>query len=221
MRVCGPSGMDPLSVRTLPCATRRNDAPSPPELETRWTWLSVSRRDAVCAAKRGTQGVGVRTHPRPRPGLHPVLDDGVDGMMSHMGADADPSVASMPEDKQSDESMAPGRSGKMDHRDADDRVMAVTNSGNTGDEEMVCDSAAEADNVVEAEMLIDNSAEAMTSRRTGPGVMADDTAAVMADNTENPDTAHLGQDDTEGVALAYIPGPWRAERQDIHVRSDP
>ncbi|MED6213985.1 hypothetical protein PIB30_098708 [Stylosanthes scabra] len=151
----------------------------------------------------------------PRLGLHPVLDDGADGMMSHMGADVDPSVASVPEDEQSDESMALRRSGKMDHRDAADGVMAVTNAGNTGDEETVCDSAAE------AEMPTDNLAEAMTGRRTGPGVMVDDTAAVMADNTENPDTADLGQDDTEGVALAYIPGPQRAESQDIPVQSNP
>ncbi|MED6174401.1 hypothetical protein PIB30_068643 [Stylosanthes scabra] len=150
--------------------------------------------------------------------------------MSHMGADADPSVASVSEDEQSDEEMALGRSGKMDHRGADDGVMVVTNSGNTGDEETVCDSTPEADNAAEPEMPTDNAAEAMTGRRTGPGVMADnttdavmadDTAVVMADNTENPDTANLGQDETEGVAQAYKPDPRRAERQDIPVQSDP
>ncbi|MED6224995.1 hypothetical protein PIB30_089485 [Stylosanthes scabra] len=126
--------------------------------------------------------------------------------------------------------MALGRSGKMDHHDADDRVIVVTNSGNTGDEETVCDSAAEVDIAAEAEMPTDNSAEALTGRRTGPRVMADDTAdammaddtaTVMADNTANPDTADLGQDDTEGVALAYIPGPRRADGQNIPVQSDP
>ncbi|MED6162653.1 hypothetical protein PIB30_072584 [Stylosanthes scabra] len=174
----------------------------------------------------------------PRPGLHPELDDGVDGMMSHMGADTDPSMASVPEDEQPDESMALGRSGKMDQSDADDGVMAVTNSGKTGDEETVCDSEAEADNAAEAEMTTDNAAKAMTNGRTGlevmaayiadavmaddiAAVMAENTDAVMADNTENPDTADLGHAETEGVALAYIPGPRRAKRQDISVQADP
>ncbi|MED6152859.1 hypothetical protein PIB30_096072 [Stylosanthes scabra] len=120
----------------------------------------------------------------PRPGLHHELDNGADGMMYHRGADGNPSVASMPEDELSYEAMALGRSGTMDHHDADDGVMVVTNSGNTGDEETVCDRSPEADNAAEPEMLTGNTAEARTGRMTGPWVMADNTAdAVMANGT--------------------------------------
>ncbi|MED6214477.1 hypothetical protein PIB30_103470 [Stylosanthes scabra] len=163
----------------------------------------------------------------PRPGLHPELDDGGNEMMSHMGADANPSVASVPEDEQPDELMTLRRSGKMDQSGADDGVIAVTNSGNTGDEETVCDSATKADNAAEIEMATDTEAEVMSEERIGPEVMAayitdavmaddtvvvmaDDTIAVMADNTENPNTAEKNHAGIEGVALAYIPGPRRA-----------
>ncbi|MED6211974.1 hypothetical protein PIB30_078645 [Stylosanthes scabra] len=111
-----------------------------------------------------------------RPDFHHVLDDGADGMMSHMGADGDPSMASVPEDELSDEAMALERSGKMDNRDTIDGMMVVTNSGNTGDEETVYDSAPEVDNAAEPEMPTDNTVEARTGRRTGPRVMADNTA---------------------------------------------
>ncbi|MED6128157.1 hypothetical protein PIB30_094930 [Stylosanthes scabra] len=50
-------------------------------------------------------------------------------------------------------------------------------------------------------------------------VMAENTDAVMADNTENLDTADLGHAETEGVALAYIAGPRKAERQDIPLQA--
>ncbi|MED6148043.1 hypothetical protein PIB30_049504 [Stylosanthes scabra] len=204
--------MVPLSVQTRPCTARRKDVPSPPELGTRWTWLSAPRRDTVCADRRGTQDVGVRTHPRETTEL------GV-----RRGA-------SVPEDELSDKAMTLGRSGTMDHRDADDGVMVVTNSGNIGDEETVYDRSPEADNAAEPEMPTDNTAEARTGRMTGPGVMADNTAdavmtdgtaVVMAGNTETLDTAELGQDETAGVALAYKPDHRRAEMQDIPVQSDP
>ncbi|MED6150435.1 hypothetical protein PIB30_072291 [Stylosanthes scabra] len=188
-----PEWDGPTICRTLPCAARRKVVPSPPELETRWTWLSAPRRDAVCAGVTHMSG-----------GVHAVTNnlmsrwlwDGVVRWIRVM------------------------------------RMMAVTNSSNTGDEEMVCDSAAE------AEMPTDNKAEAVTDGRTKAKVMtayiaaaviAINSVVVMADNTENPDTADLSHDDTEGVALAYIPerphyppgGPRRPKTQDIPVQSDP
>ncbi|MED6221227.1 hypothetical protein PIB30_052526 [Stylosanthes scabra] len=123
-----------------------------------------------------------------------------------------------------------GRFGSLDHRDVDDGVMVVTNSGNTGDEETVCDRLPEADKADEPEMLTDNTAEARTDRMTGPGVMADNTtdavmadgtAVVMAGNTETPDTAELGQDEAARVVLAYKLDHRRAEMQDIPVQFDP
>ncbi|MED6140150.1 hypothetical protein PIB30_090353 [Stylosanthes scabra] len=126
----------------------------------------------------------------------------------------------------------------MDQRDADDGVMVVTNSSDIGDEETVCDSVAEADNMAEAELTPDNTAKAVTDGRTGAemmaayiadAVLANNTAVLMADNTENPDTADQGHDDTERVALAYIPerphypsgGPRIPKNQDIPVQFDP
>ncbi|MED6149756.1 hypothetical protein PIB30_065614 [Stylosanthes scabra] len=132
-------------------------------------------------------------------------------------------VADVPEGELSDVAMALEQNGTTDHRDVDGGVMLVTNSDNTDDEDMVCDSSPEAGNAAGPEKATDNTGEARTGRMTRSGAMADNTVdAVMADgtavvivrNTETLDTAELGQDEAAAVALAYKPAHWRAEMLD-------
>ncbi|MED6165388.1 hypothetical protein PIB30_099098 [Stylosanthes scabra] len=68
------------------------------------------------------------------------LSDGGDGMMCHMGADGDPSVAAVPVGELSGEAMALARSGRTDHRAAVGGVKAVMHSDNTVVEVTVYDS---------------------------------------------------------------------------------
>ncbi|MED6127033.1 hypothetical protein PIB30_084178, partial [Stylosanthes scabra] len=74
------------------------------------------------------------------PGRPRVLGDGGDGMMRHMGADGDLSVAAVRVGELSGGATALARSGRTDHRAAAGGVKAVTHSDNTVVEATVCDS---------------------------------------------------------------------------------
>ncbi|MED6208389.1 hypothetical protein PIB30_044579 [Stylosanthes scabra] len=59
MRVIGQNWKVPSSGLTLLCGIPRGGVPCHPESGMRWIWLSVRRRDAACADRRGTRGVVV------------------------------------------------------------------------------------------------------------------------------------------------------------------
>ncbi|MED6144341.1 hypothetical protein PIB30_014874 [Stylosanthes scabra] len=124
----------------------------------------------------------------PTPGLSHDLEDGADGMRSHMWGRAVPYVASVPEDEQPDESMVEALIGEMGRSHADDRGVAVSQSGNTegGIIMRLMGHLGRkpwlgADGMTLAKVI--NACAAGEAKAAG-------TSEAMADNTERPEPAN-------------------------------